>query len=270
MPREQNPTFKSRNLHYAFNEEYYHKMLNELENNQDKKTKDMKSINEALIKHSVNMYPNVKYSDYVLQEVGNCKFRLTTQYPGLLAGIGYTHESKDKSIKGEIQLGFSFDYVTGMPYIPGSTVKGVLRNAFQYTSYISKELGIEGVEEQQVEQLEKAIFEGISCEDKIKMQDRDIFFDAIICSESEKILKLDNITPHEMSADKKFQEPNPITMLKVGPKVEFEFRFQLFETKLNDAITITPEKKIELFQKIIEEFGIGAKNNVGYGVLCPE
>jgi len=51
----------------------------------------------------------------------------TTVYPGLLAGSGYAHETGTKE---EFKLGFFFDHTTGLPIIPGSSVKGVLRSVF--------------------------------------------------------------------------------------------------------------------------------------------
>lgn len=54
-------------------------------------------------------------------------FNLYTTYPGLLLGAGYGHEV---SAKGEFKLGFFFDYTTGLPIIPGSSIKGVLRSVF--------------------------------------------------------------------------------------------------------------------------------------------
>jgi CRISPR-associated protein Cmr6 len=54
-------------------------------------------------------------------------FQLFCTYPGLLLGAGYGHEV---SAKGELKLGFFFDYTTGLPIIPGSSVKGVLRSVF--------------------------------------------------------------------------------------------------------------------------------------------
>jgi len=56
------------------------------------------------------------------------RIELTTVYPGLLIGSGYPHES---SVIGELKLGFHFDYTTGLPVIPGSSIKGVLRDAFE-------------------------------------------------------------------------------------------------------------------------------------------
>jgi CRISPR-associated protein Cmr6 len=54
-------------------------------------------------------------------------FTLKTIYPGLATGTGMGHEA---DVKGELKLGFYFDYTTGQPVIPGSTIKGVLRSAF--------------------------------------------------------------------------------------------------------------------------------------------
>ncbi|MCZ2392499.1 MAG: type III-B CRISPR module RAMP protein Cmr6 [Chitinophagales bacterium] len=58
---------------------------------------------------------------------GTSSFDLYTAYPGLLLGSGYGHEV---SAKGEFKLGFFFDYTTGLPIIPGSSIKGVLRSVF--------------------------------------------------------------------------------------------------------------------------------------------
>ena len=53
-------------------------------------------------------------------------FELTTTYPGLVLGTGYSHET---GTEGEFKLGFYFDWTTGLPVIPGSSVKGILRAA---------------------------------------------------------------------------------------------------------------------------------------------
>lgn len=52
---------------------------------------------------------------------------LETTYPGLLLGSGINHGSNRL---GELKLGYQLDYTTGLPVIPGSSVKGVLRSAF--------------------------------------------------------------------------------------------------------------------------------------------
>jgi CRISPR-associated protein Cmr6 len=58
--------------------------------------------------------------------------RLQVQNPGLLPGIGYPHEV---GYPGELKLGFGFDHVSGLPVLPGSSVKGVLRSVFPQFKY---------------------------------------------------------------------------------------------------------------------------------------
>ena len=48
-------------------------------------------------------------------------------YPGLYTGSGYTSGA---GLNGEFQLGFLFDHTTGLPYLPGSSVKGAIRSIF--------------------------------------------------------------------------------------------------------------------------------------------
>ena len=54
------------------------------------------------------------------------------------SGIGGDAPDKDGA---EIKLGFTLDYVTGLPVIPGSTVKGVLHGAFEHHGeYVADEV----------------------------------------------------------------------------------------------------------------------------------
>ncbi len=54
-------------------------------------------------------------------------FSLKLLYPGLLSGVGYT---MGVGMVGEFKIGFYFDHTTGMPVIPGSSIKGILRSIF--------------------------------------------------------------------------------------------------------------------------------------------
>jgi CRISPR-associated protein Cmr6 len=146
-------------------------------------------------------------------------------------------------------------------------VKGVLRSAFKHTAYIQSIIG--GNTACNVDELEKEIFDGMKGEDKIPSYERDIFFDAFPSTdikednETEYVFRLmgiESITPHGEENDI-FQTPNPITLVKVKPGVVFKFQFRLHDG------TITAGKKKYLFRKIITDLGIGAKTNVGFGVL---
>ena len=200
---------------------------------------------EDLISHKTENILNqklVKLSPLPLKQY----LDLTTTYPGLLIGSGYQHEIG--GVNGEFQLGFFFDYTTGMPVVSGSSVKGVLRSAFKHQDYILDLLDLD--KEIDIEKLEVEIFD----------RQKDRFFDAFIIksdNQNETFLDDDYITPHS----EEFKDPLPLRFLKVSPNVTFRFYFDL-----KDGI-ITKEEKLLLFDKILQDLGVGAKTNVGYGKL---
>jgi len=173
------------------------------------------------------------------------KFELTTIYPGLLVGSGYNHP-KLKDNKDDFQLGFFFDHTTGMPVIPGSSIKGVIRSLFteEKFGYIQD---VYDITEDKVT-LEKRLFTDGST----------VFYDAYIsttgsCNKG-KIFGSDYITSHYSNDPMwEFKEPNPIKFLKVLPDVTFAFQFK------------GDKEDVSLIKSIILDFGLGAKTNVGYG-----
>jgi len=175
-----------------------------------------------------------------VEPLGNIHFNATTTYPGLLLGSGYNHELP--SVEGQAILGFDFDYTSGLPIIRGSSIKGVLRGAFKHQDYI-KELLNQDVDID-IESLEEEIFEN-----------GDIFFDAVIASGG-KILGDDYLAPHK---DDPLKNPIPLRFIKIMPNITFRFDFEL-----GDGV-ITKENKAILFGAILEDLGLGAKTNVGYG-----
>ncbi|MCK5058308.1 MAG: type III-B CRISPR module RAMP protein Cmr6, partial [Candidatus Aminicenantes bacterium] len=200
-------------------------------------------------------------------------FELTTIYPGLFTGSGIPHETHSK---GEFTLGFFFDHTTGLPVIPGSSVKGVLRSAFDHPEYIRfllKEISQNEYSEDEIKELERQIFEGEKDSGEknekgdpkyipIPFKDRDIFFDAVIVSpgdKKEEFLGSDFITPHK---NDEFKDPVPLQFLKVLPGVTFRFQF-ILHNSLDGRVTA--ENKSVLFKRILQDIGIGAKTNVGYG-----
>ena len=171
-------------------------------------------------------------------------FELTTTYPGLLVGSGYNHP-KLKENKDDFQLGFFFDHTTGLPLISGSSIKGALKAVFSHPKFV------EDVYHKDVTNKLTYIFE----EQKV------IFYDAFIvktANKDKKIFGSDYITSH--FSDKpngEFKEPQPIKFLKILPEVTFRFQFKFLDAK--DAIYL------DLFKEIIQDFGLGAKTNTGYG-----
>ena len=265
-----------RNLNLLFNKEYYQEL------GKDDFQKDLIDKNSELIGACFDYE-----ADFIQPPLSDCqRFRMKVLYPGLLIGIGYPHEvgklesngsnkasnqkdsnsgkkqnnseEKDDDKNEEIKLGFSFDYVTGQPYIPGSSIKGVLRSHFKYrqeaVAEILKNIGYPNAD---VAKLQKHIFD----------QHGVIFFDAVICKgdAQRNMLGFDYITPHSSPT----KNPNPIRMIKVLPDVQFEFRFKIRDKEKNETI-FASDKIIPLFRDLILLFGAGAKTNVGYGVFSNE
>lgn len=194
----------------------------------------------------------------VCEAIDPKRFLLKTVYPGLLIGTGYAHGVDSDS---DIKIGFSFDFVTGQPYIPGSSVKGLLRSYFAHPEVVTTFLNDENIN---VKALENSIF---GTQDEVSDDGVDVFFDAVIKRGDEKgrVMGYDAITPHGTDLTK---NPVPIKILKVLPDVAFEFSFKLKDSVI-DGKTVTAAQKLDLFEQLLITFGIGAKTNVGYGVLIP-
>lgn len=257
--KKENRNVLPANIGWLFYKDYYHG----IPFNSGKEKEEFKPLFEAK-----NQVINDTHLSQYREEVELLKldyetmqwFEMTTEYPGLATGLGNPHEThKD----GEYKLGFHFDHTTGLPIIPGSSVKGLLRSAFQkspdYIKYLLENLpGKEpAVFDIDISQLEKEIFEG----ERISPYKRDIFLEAVIVSSGngkQLFLADDFITPHP----DEFKDPVPLQFLKVLPQVTFRFQFRL--NRLNDGL-LTIEDKKNLFKRILLDLGIGAKTNVGYG-----
>jgi len=249
--------------------------------------------NETILK---TVFREESVSNFVLP---NCKMIiLKVVYPGLLIGSGYIHDAifQEKNQKEEsFKIGFSFDHVTGMPYMPGHSVKGALRAIFpnhknekyatQKTSIIMeylepnemkkhfddyiKKCGISDVkysEDRLVRLLGNIIFEGEEPfifekgefkYKQIPLHRRDIFHDGYLSmgGKDNLFLGTDYITHHANP----LKNPNPVKFLKILPGVTIKFQFDLKDN------LISAKQKENLFRKILLDFGIGAKTNVGYG-----
>jgi CRISPR-associated protein Cmr6 len=267
-------------------------------NNQGKDT--LANRNETILKRKFSLEKSFSLP------VNSTSILLKVNYPGLLLGSGYTHEAvfKEKDKEEAFKIGFFFDHVTGMPCIPGHSVKGALRAVFPelnkkgkydepkssmivkylemnqqgnkikqcFDNYM-KQCGISNVKYADehfaklfAKLLGHVIFEGEEPYDfenneflykQIPLYRRDIFHDAYLSSGGKDGLFLgtDYITPHPDP----LKDPKPIKFLKILPEVQIQFQLDLKDN------LISAEEKESLFKKILLDFGIGAKTNVGYG-----
>lgn len=260
------------NLHKYYYKEYFKgAIFSPLLEDEDATLSDISEKNKFLC--SPNLLHEIRKNPIV-----NHVIPLQIAYPGLVTGVGIDHEAK---ITGEFKLGVHFDWTYGMPIVYGSSVKGVLRNAFiakiekgkivEYEDYYLKKVA-KGWDwsPRHIKTLFDAIFEGKDSKgNNLSIYERDIFFDAVITKPDSKrrILCSDSITPHGGEThDNPLKNPTPLAFLKIAPGCTLEFRFKLNDTKVGDE-TFKADTKLALFKEILTTVGIGAKTNVGYGQL---
>lgn len=211
---------------------------------------------------------------------------LTTTDPGLLMGTGYQHQAKvgAKDSTKEFKLGFYFDPTTGVPILPGSTVKGRLRSFFpaRYAKgkqqngvasrlwqvlselAVAEKLSLPAeltTSEQQLAwliDLEYQIFAAQptpTAERNRSATQQDRFFEAYPCSVQSNLFAVGTITPHGHP----LRNPVPINFLKVSAGVTYRFQWLLNDDGL-------PAKaKHYLFERLLELHGIGAKTASSFG-----
>lgn len=205
---------------------------------------------------------------------------MRVQAPGLLIGSGLAHGLPGS--EEDVKTGLQFDYTSGLPVIPGSSVKGVIRSAFP-TIKEDKEQSNEA-DAEKLNYIKSLIadipkFSALGLEDKDIFElgnqmfnHGDIFADALLVGYGTRmkqqvpvnqILAEDYITPHTGGP---LAQPIPIKIVKVAPGVTFAFCFKFSETKIGSK-KVDADMKMALCTAILQDLGVGAKTNVGYGVL---
>ena len=237
------------NLNYLFNKAYYRNLGN------PKFESDVKQFNTCIEKTKFNM------SDYKPLPFDCQTIVMKIAYPGLIIGMGNPHGvGKDFGGNEEIKTGFSFDYTTGQPYIPASSVKGMLRSYFKEHRQAVCEI-IKAKTEIEFSESEIGLFESDV------FDYNDIFLDTVVYwgDKYGYMLSSDYITPHDIDHIK---NPVPIRILKINPGVRLEFRFLLNDHTVNGK-TVTTDMLKDIFTELFSLFGVGAKTNVGYGIMQP-
>lgn len=228
---------------------------------------------ESAISVNTDVLEVLGYADYSV-------VNMRVQAPGLLIGSGLAHGLPGS--EEDVKTGLQFDYTSGLPVIPGSSVKGVIRSAFP-TIKEDKEQSNEA-DAEKLNYIKSLIadipeFSSFRFEDKDILElgnqmfnHGDVFADALLVGYGtrmkqhgpvKQVLTEDYITPHTGGP---LAQPIPIKIVKVAPEVTFAFCFKFNETKIGAKVVSASMKKA-LCAAILQDLGVGAKTNVGYGVL---
>ncbi|KAA6318936.1 hypothetical protein EZS27_031114 [termite gut metagenome] len=144
------------NLHKFYYKDYFMDIdFGYLLEKESKASKEMiQKMQKRIEEKNANIQKASLHTTIEKPALSNKDFQLKVSYPGLVTGIGISHET---GIEGEFKLGVHFDYTYGMPVVYGSSVKGVLRNAFSDSEYILSLLA-KIIEKDNVKALMKDIF----------------------------------------------------------------------------------------------------------------
>ncbi len=184
-----------------------------------------------------------------------------------VSGLGMTHPT---------ETGMVLDWNTGLPYIPASSQKGVLRLAYVLDA-IERDPGKIGPDACWEADGEFLTLFGHAADrgQEEGLQARLVVLDAYPLSVPS--LGEDILNPHypdyyrSSGADRgptEDQNPNPVRFLVVQPGVRFVFRLLLRHPLAGDPVQ-NAERLVELardaLQKSLEYEGLGAKTSLGYG-----
>lgn len=170
------------------------------------------------------------------------RFKIYELEERLITGIGLDHP---------VEVGFLWDHRIGIPYIPGSSIKGLVRNWVEVW---------EEVEKHNI----KRIF-GSSDAEKENKVGSVIFFDALPYGAIK--LQTDVITPHygpyygEGKCPGDWYNPTPIPFLTVDKNQSFIF----FVAPRSKENVKDCKQVVKWLDNVITTLGAGAKTATGYG-----
>jgi len=175
-----------------------------------------------------------------------------------------------------LENNLTLHHIYGFPYIPGSAIKGMLRNYFikNYFDHPPKddELALQDQGFCDIFGCPEKSYYKKACKGKI------YFFDAI--PKLPPAIEKDIMTPHYREyyegkgkkAPADYYDPNPIPFIGVASHTKFKFflgiekankDYNIVDGKFKDSNLLSLVKN--KLQKALETFGIGAKTAVGYG-----
>lgn len=189
--------------------------------------------------------------------------------------------------KGPLEIGLTVDYLTGLPYIPGSALKGLTRNYALYLIAESMGKTLTG-DQRDVETLETLDAELIAGKHdqqnpmfglyrvlfgSQEQAGQAVFHDAILSGAPGAVYGLDVMTPHfkawynsgnsgkKPEAPHDADDPNPVVFIAVNAGCQFAFAVGWRGDPNPDAHKFARD----LLESALQDFGVGSKTAAGYG-----
>jgi len=239
-------------------------------------------VNCSFIKKSIELIKNSLANHLIV-----CDKSLIADTP-LICGLGAAHV---------LETALTLHHIWGVPYIPGSSLKGVCRQVAFWELVEGK-----SIPENELENFQKKFYGELAIDNEeilvyqllFGAQDFKgllLFLDAYPECNNEKIFKLDIMNPHYSkyygdstgeTPPGDWENPTPIFFLTVKEGVKFRF-VVLFDNwrweKIKVNITTNVADKIDmiakgkenkkLFELILKQalsyYGVGSKTRLGYG-----
>jgi CRISPR-associated protein Cmr6 len=264
------------------------------ENNQDgvfcEKILQFSKIFKDRVKKQKENLKNQQY-EIILDD---CKLKTASR---LVVGLGAGHV---------LETSLTLHHIFGIPYIPGSALKGVVR----MVSFWEIAEKLDKKSDEQIKELQEQLYEGkLSDTDKNEILKHKLLFGAknfkglLVfldaypeIQNNQQIFDLDVMTPHYQGYYTKnqipgdWENPNPIPFLTVKKGLTFCFNvlFDKFRAGriltlkddefpnqakniirewFNDNLSKISDNVIEWIEKALTKFGVGAKTRLGYGIF---
>lgn len=176
----------------------------------------------------------------------------------LSTGLGLEHP---------VENGFAFLNPYGIPYLPGSSIKGVVRKA-------AEELCLE--DNADWTQVDIDILFGFEPADGSQESSRGaiIFWDSIPEIQGDNMV-IEIMTPHYgeyyqgNSTPHDAGQPTPIPFLAIPAQSKFNFSVTANQNRLNENLKKDWQAKLQVaFEHAFDWLGFGAKTAVGYGAMA--
>lgn len=189
--------------------------------------------------------------------------------------------------KGALEIGITLDKVTGLPFVPGSALKGLCRSYALYT--LAEKYGVP-IEKEAFASFDEELTSGkYDSEDLARTYHRAfgtqegagvlVFFDAVVAAlpPGNPLFALDVMTPHfpkyytssgkDSPADN--DSPNPVNFIAVAHRTTFAFavgvRAGVQHADTQDVLAVASG----WLQTALQDFGVGSKTAAGYGAFGP-